>query len=447
MIAAIHAGWKGAFKGIIKRTLNFMIKKGCDPKNVTAVIGPCISVKNYEVKKDFIKKLIKKDGKNKKFFKKIQNKDFFDLKKYVLSQLKALNIKKIDIINKNTFNPKNNFFSARRSISRNENDYGRNISVIMINWQYLMKLLTGNSNKPLSKNIAKYLKSKLVNSSIKKFSDGEIYIEINENIRGNSIFIIQSISSPANDNLMELLLCIDALKRSSAKNITAVIPYFGYARQDRKVVPRTSISAKLVSNLITKAGADRVVTVDLHAGQIQGFFDIPVDNLFATPIFARHAKKNIKSKNIICVAPDVGGTERARALGKILNVELAIVDKRRPKPGQSKVMNVIGNVKGKTCIIVDDIIDSGGTIVNAAKALKDRGAKEVYVYITHGVLSGEAVDKIKKSVIRKLVITDTIDNHDKIKNVKNIEVLPISALMGEAIKRISNSTSVSDLFK
>jgi len=310
-----------------------------------------------------------------------------------------------------------------------------------------MKLLTGNSNKVLSKNIAKYLKSKLVNSSIRKFSDGEIYVEINENIRGNSIFIIQSISSPANDNLMELLLSIDALKRSSAKNITAVIPYFGYARQDRKVVPRTSISAKLVSNLITKAGADRVVTVDLHAGQIQGFFDIPVDNLFATPIFARHVRKRIKSKKIICVAPDVGGTERARALGKLLNVGLAIVDKRRPKPGQSQVMNVIGDVKDQTCIIVDDIIDSGGTIINAAKALKARGAKEVYVYITHGVLSGEAVKKIKSSVIKNLVITDTIDNLAKTKNAKNIEVLPISALMGEAIKRISNSTSVSDLFK
>ena len=310
-----------------------------------------------------------------------------------------------------------------------------------------MKLLTGNSNKVLSKNIAKYLKSKLVNSSIRKFADGEIYIEVNENIRGNSIFIIQSISSPANDNLMELLLCIDALKRSSAKNITAVIPYFGYARQDRKVVPRTSISAKLVSNLITKAGADRVVTVDLHAGQIQGFFDIPVDNLFSTPIFARHAKKKIKSNKIICVAPDVGGTERARALGKLLNVGLAILDKRRPKPGQSQVMNVIGDVKGQTCIIVDDIIDSGGTIVNAAKALKAKGAKEVYVYITHGVLSGEAVKKIKNSVIKNLVITDTIDNVAKTKNVKNIEVLPISGLMGEAIKRISNSTSVSDLFK
>ena len=310
-----------------------------------------------------------------------------------------------------------------------------------------MKLLTGNSNKVLSKNIAKYLKTKLVNSSIRKFADGEIYIEINENIRGNSIFIVQSISSPANDNLMELLLCIDALKRSSAKNITAVIPYFGYARQDRKVVPRTSISAKLVSNLITQAGADRVVTVDLHAGQIQGFFDIPVDNLFATPIFARHVKKKIKTKNLICIAPDVGGTERARALGKLLNVGLAIVDKRRPKAGQSQVMNIIGDVRGKTCIIVDDIIDSGGTIVNAAAALKKRGAKDVHVYVTHGVLSGGAENKIKKSNIKNLVITDTIDNALKVKNIKNIEVLTISNLVGEAIKRISNSTSVSDLFK
>jgi ribose-phosphate pyrophosphokinase len=310
-----------------------------------------------------------------------------------------------------------------------------------------MKLLTGNSNKSLSKKISKFLKSKLVDSSIRKFADGEVYVEINENIRGNSIFILQSISSPANDNLMELLLCIDALKRSSAKNITAVIPYFGYARQDRKVVPRTSISAKLVSNLITKAGADRVVTVDLHAGQIQGFFDIPVDNLFATPIFARHVKKNLKNKDIICVTPDVGGTERARALGKLLGANLAIVDKRRPAPGKSKVMNVIGNVENKTCIVVDDIIDSGGTIINAAQALKERGAKEVYVYITHGVLSGEAVKKIQKSAIKNLVITDTIDNNEKVKKVRNIEVLTMSNLIGEAIKRISNSTSVSDLFK
>tara|TARA_B100001121_G_scaffold119118_2_gene104599 strand:+ start:2144 stop:3076 length:933 start_codon:yes stop_codon:yes gene_type:complete len=310
-----------------------------------------------------------------------------------------------------------------------------------------MKIITGNSNKNLSLKISKYLKNRLVRSSIKKFSDGEIYIEINENIRGNSIFVIQSVSSPANDNLMELLLCIDALKRSSAKNITAVIPYFGYARQDRKVVPRTSISAKLVSNLITNAGADRVVTIDLHAGQIQGFFDIPVDNLFATPIFARHVRKKIKNKNLICVAPDVGGTERARALGKFLHAGLAIIDKRRPAPGKSEVMNVIGNVKGKTCIIVDDIIDSGGTIVNAANALVDRGAKEVHVYVTHGVLSGKAVQKIKNSKIKRLVITDTIDNSDRVKNTKNIEILTISQLVGEAIKRISNSTSVSDLFR
>ena len=310
-----------------------------------------------------------------------------------------------------------------------------------------MKLLSGNSNKLLSKKISTNLKSRLVNSSIRNFSDGEIYIEINENIRGNSIFIIQSISSPANDNLMELLLCIDALKRSSAKNITAVIPYFGYARQDRKVVPRTSISAKLVSNLITKAGADRVVTVDLHAGQIQGFFDIPVDNLFATPIFVRHIKKNLKKKNLICVAPDVGGVERARALGKLLNVGLAIVDKRRPVPGKSQVMNVIGNVKNKTCIMVDDIIDSGGTIVNAAKVLIDRGANEVFVYITHGVLSGNAVEKINKSKIKQLIVTDTINNEQKVKKSKKIQILSISNLMAEAIKRISNSTSVSDLFK
>ena len=310
-----------------------------------------------------------------------------------------------------------------------------------------MKILTGNSNKHLSQKISKFLKNRLVNSNIRKFADGEIYIEINENIRGNSIFLIQSVSSPANDNLMELLLSIDALKRSSAKNITAVIPYFGYARQDRKVVTRTSISAKLVSNLIAKAGADRVVTVDLHSGQIQGFFDIPVDNLFATPIFARHIKKKLKKNNIICVAPDVGGTARARALGKMLNVDLAIVDKRRPAPGKSEVMNVIGNVKNKTCILVDDIIDSGGTIVNAASELKKRGAKDVHVYVTHGVLSGNAVEKIKKSSIKNLVVTDTIDNSMKVKKAKNIEVLTISNLVGEAIKRISNSTSVSDLFK
>jgi len=310
-----------------------------------------------------------------------------------------------------------------------------------------MKILAGTSNLKLCRDIASKLKLKLINTNIKRFQDNEIYVEINENIRGNSIFVIQSTSNPANDNLMELLICIDALRRSSAKNITAVIPYFGYARQDRKVVPRTAISAKLVSNLITNAGANRILSVDLHAGQIQGFFDIPVDNLFATPIFARHIKKNIKTNNLICVAPDVGGVERTRALSRRINVSIAIIDKRRPSPGKSEVMNIVGNVKNKTCVIVDDIIDSGGTIVNAAKALKDKGAKEVYVYITHAVLSGSAVEKIIKSQIKKLMITDTIDNSKKIKTSKKIEVISIAPIISEAIKRISNSTSVSSLFK
>jgi len=309
-----------------------------------------------------------------------------------------------------------------------------------------MKILSGTSNPKLSKEISKLLKLKLVNTNIKRFSDGEIYIEINENIRGNSVFVIQSTSNPANDNLMELLLCIDALRRSSAKNITAVIPYYGYARQDRKVVPRTSISAKVVANLITNAGASRVVTVDLHAGQIQGFFDMPVDNLFTTPLFARYIKKKLKNKKLICVSPDVGGVQRTRGLATKIKADLAIIDKRRPKPGKSQVMNIIGNVKDKTCIIVDDIIDSGGTIVNAVEALKKNGANEVYVFITHAVLSGDAANKIKKSKIKKLIITDTIDNSQKIKNNNKIEVLSISSLMAEAIKRISNSTSVSDLF-
>ena len=310
-----------------------------------------------------------------------------------------------------------------------------------------MKILSGTSNPRLSNQISKQLKLKLINTNIKRFADGEIYIEINENIRGNSVFVIQSTSTPANDNLMELLLCIDALRRSSAKNITAVIPYFGYARQDRKVAPRTSISAKVVANLITNAGASRVVTVDLHAGQIQGFFDMPVDNLFTTPLFAKYIKKKLNNKKLICVSPDVGGVQRTRGLATRIKADLAIIDKRRPAPGKSQVMNVIGNVNGKTCIIIDDIIDSGGTIVNAAEALINRGAKEVHVYITHGVFSGESVNKIKKSRIKKLIITDTIDNSDKIKKAKNIEVLSISNLLAEAIKRISNSTSVSDLFK
>jgi len=310
-----------------------------------------------------------------------------------------------------------------------------------------MKVLAGTSNLKLSKEIARQLKLKLLNSNIKRFADGEVYIEINENIRGNSIFVVQSTSNPANDNLMELLICIDALRRSSAKNITAVIPYFGYARQDRKVVPRTAISAKLVSNLITNSGASRILSVDLHAGQIQGFFDIPVDNLFSTPLFARHIKKNINLNNIICVAPDVGGVERTRALSRRINSSLAIIDKRRPAPGKSEVMNIVGDVKNKNCVIVDDIIDSGGTIVNAVKALKDKGAKNVYVYITHAVLSGEAVEKIEKSQISKLITTDTIDNSKKLKKSKKIEIISLAPMISEAIKRIANSTSVSSLFK
>ena len=309
-----------------------------------------------------------------------------------------------------------------------------------------MKILSGTSNLKLSKDISKKLKLKLVNTNIRRFADGEIYIEINENIRGNSVFVIQSTSNPANDNLMELLLVIDALKRSSAKNVTAVIPYFGYARQDRKVAPRTSISAKVVANLITNAGASRVVTVDLHAGQIQGFFDMPVDNLFTTPLFAKYIKTKFNNKKLICVSPDVGGVQRTRGLATRIKADLAIIDKRRPAPGKSRVMNIIGNVKNKTCIIVDDIIDSGGTIVNAAEALKKNGANEVYVFITHAVLSGDAVKKIKNSKIKKLIITDTIDNSQKIKNNNKIEVLSISSLMSEAIKRIANSNSVSDLF-
>ena len=276
-----------------------------------------------------------------------------------------------------------------------------------------MKILSGTSNTKLSKDIAKQLKLKLINTNIKRFADGEIYIEINENIRGNSVFVIQSTSNPANDNLMELLLVIDALRRSSAKNITAVIPYYGYARQDRKVAPRTSISAKVVANLLTNAGASRVLTVDLHAGQIQGFFDMPVDNLFTTPLFAKYIKRKLKNKKLICVSPDVGGVQRTRGLATKIKADLAIIDKRRPAPGKSQVMNIIGDVKGKTCIIVDDIIDSGGTIVNAVEALKKSGAVEVFVFITHAVLSGNAVEKIKKSKIQKLIITDTIDNSKK----------------------------------
>jgi len=309
-----------------------------------------------------------------------------------------------------------------------------------------MKIVSGTNNPKLSKEISKHLRSKLVNTNIRRFADSEVYIEINENMRGSEVFVIQGTSYPANDNIMELLVCIDALRRASAKNITAVLPYFGYARQDRKVTPRSPISAKLVANLITNAGANRVLTLDLHANQIQGFFDIPVDNLFAAPIFVKDIKKNIKSKNIVCIAPDVGGVERARALGKRLNAELAIIDKRRSGPGKSEVMNVIGEVKGKTCIIIDDMVDSGGTICNAAAALIGKGAKEVYAYVVHAVLSGDAVKKIQKSKIKQFVVTNSIDNQVKVKGSK-IKIVSVASLLGEAINRISESRSVSKLFK
>ena len=309
-----------------------------------------------------------------------------------------------------------------------------------------MKLLTGNSNKVLSKNIAKYLKTKLVNSSIRKFADGEIYVEINENIRGNSIFIIQSISSPANDNLMELLVTLDALQRGSARRITAVLPYYGYARQDRKSGPRTPISAKLVANLITSAGADRVLTVDLHADQIQGFFDIPTDNLFSAPVLIADIKERFPNGNLMIVSPDVGGVVRARALARRLDAALAIIDKRREKAGVSEVMNIIGDVSGRHCIMVDDIVDSGGTLCNAASALMESGALSVEAYVTHGVLSGGAVSRVASSPLKALVTTDTILATEAMRVAHNVRQLSIAPLLGEAIIRINEERSVSSLF-
>ena len=310
-----------------------------------------------------------------------------------------------------------------------------------------MKLLTGNSNKVLSKNIAKYLNSKLVNSSIRKFSDGEIYVEINENIRGNSIFIIQSISSPANDNLMELLLCIDALKRSSAKNITAVIPYFGYARQDRRVrSERVPISAKLVADMLQSAGANRVLTIELHSDQIQGFFNIPVDNVYGTSVIFDHIVKT-KYKNQMVVSPDVGGVVRARALAKFLDdADLAIIDKRREKENQSQVMNVIGDVKDKTCILVDDIIDTAGTICNAAEALKESGAKKVVSYATHAVLSGDALKNISNSRLDELIVTDTIPLSEMASSTKKIKTISMDKTIAGAINRVNKEESISQMF-
>lgn len=310
-----------------------------------------------------------------------------------------------------------------------------------------MKLMSGNSNLPLATEIAEYLDIPLTDASVKRFADDEIFIEIHENVRGEDVFVVQSTSHPANDNLMELLISIDALRRASAKRITAVIPYFGYARQDRKPGPRTPISAKLVANLITEAGADRVLTVDLHAGQIQGFFDIPTDNLYGAPVISEDIIKRHSDKDIMVVSPDVGGVVRARALAKRLdNAPLAIVDKRREQAGVSEVMNIIGDVKGRFCVMIDDIADSAGTLCNAADALIAAGATDVAAYITHGVLSGKAVERVNASSLRKLIITDTIRAPQSALDSSKIRVLPIAPLLGEAIKRIADESSVSSLW-
>ncbi len=309
-----------------------------------------------------------------------------------------------------------------------------------------MKLFSGNSNRVLSEQIAIYLETSLGKSVVKRFADEEIFVELHENVRGEDIFVIQSTSYPANDHLMELLIMIDAMRRSSARRITAVLPYFGYARQDRKPGPRTPISAKLVANIITTAGADRVLTLDLHAGQIQGFFDIPTDNLFAVPVFGRDIKQNYNTDNVVVVSPDVGGVIRARALAKRLETRLAIVDKRRDKPGESEVMNVIGDVAGKDCILIDDIIDSGGTLCNGADALLEKGATSVTAYITHGVLSSGAVTRITSSRLKELVITDSIQATAAVLAAPNIRIVTISNLIGEAIRRTALEKSVSSLF-
>ena len=309
-----------------------------------------------------------------------------------------------------------------------------------------IKLVAGNSNRALAEAIGAYLSLPLAKAQVRRFADLEIFVEIQENVRGQDVFIIQSTSFPTNDHLMELLIITDALRRASAKRITAVIPYFGYARQDRKAGPRTPISAKLVANLITQSGVDRILTVDLHAGQIQGFFDIPTDNLFAAPLMARDIKENLDTSNAMIVSPDVGGVVRARALAKRIDAPLAIVDKRRERAGESEVMNIIGDVSGRSCILVDDIVDSGGTLCNAADALLANGAKEVFAYITHGVLSGGAVARIASSKLKELVLTDSIQPTEAVKVAKNIRVISVATLMGEAIGRTATESSVSSLF-
>ncbi len=309
-----------------------------------------------------------------------------------------------------------------------------------------IKIVSGNSNRPLAEAIGAYLNTPPAKASVRRFADMEIFVEIQENVRGEDVYIVQSTSFPTNDHLMELLIICDALRRSSAKRITAVIPYFGYARQDRRSGSRTPISAKLVANLITRAGADRVMTLDLHAGQIQGFFDIPTDNLFAAPLLAKDIRETRSIQDVMVVSPDVGGVVRARALAKRIDALLAIVDKRRERPGESEVMNVIGDVEGKSCILVDDIVDSGGTLVNAAEALLARGAKDVSAYITHGVLSGGAVSRITSSKLKELVITDSIQPTEAVRVARNIRTLSIASLIGEAIARTASEESVSSLF-
>ena len=309
-----------------------------------------------------------------------------------------------------------------------------------------MRLITGNSNKPLVDSISSYLGLTPVKAQVRRFADMEVFVEVQENVRGEDMFVIQSTSFPANDNLMELLIMIDALRRASARRITAVIPYFGYARQDRKVGPRTPISAKLVANLITEAGANRVLTVDLHAGQIQGFFDIPTDNLFAMPVMVKDIMEHHTKDLPMVVSPDVGGVVRARALARRLGTELAIVDKRRERAGESEVMNIIGDVAGRHCMLIDDIVDSGGTLCNAAEALREQGAASVSAYITHGVLSGGAVARIAGSKLKELVITDSIAPTEPVRVARNIRVMSIATLIGEAIARIAKEESVSVLF-
>ncbi len=309
-----------------------------------------------------------------------------------------------------------------------------------------MKILAGNSNPPLAEAIAAYLNLPLTKASIKRFSDQEIFVEIHENVRGEDVFVVQSTSYPANDHLMELLICIDALRRASARRITAVLPYFGYARQDRKPGPRTPISAKLVANLITKAGADRVLTMDLHAGQIQGFFDIPTDNLFALPVLGRDLKEHYSPDNLMIVSPDVGGVVRARAYAKRVGAPLAIVDKRRERAGESEVMNIIGEVEGRICVLVDDIVDSAGTLCNAAEALIEAGAESVSAYVAHGVLSGGAVARVGASVLKELVITDSILATEAVRVSGKVRSITIAPLIAEAMNRISHETSVSSLF-